>query len=129
MSEEEQGFGHGQPIADEGTGDWPISVLGAFYSSWAGQDQPTRLTIGSYRLELTCSACPEQYNVFLGDNQVGYLRLRHGGFTAETPDCGGKLLFELSPAGDGIFEPEERLPYLTRAIKAIHAALHQDQGQ
>ena len=26
----------------------------------------------------TCGACPEQYDVFLGDKQIGYVRLRGG---------------------------------------------------
>ena len=40
-------------------------------------------TINGYRLILTCGACPEQYDVFDGDRQVGYLRLRHGHFRAD----------------------------------------------
>ena len=34
----------------------------------------------------TCDACPEQYDVFRGEEKVGYLRLRWGSFTAECRD-------------------------------------------
>ena len=41
------------------------------------------------KLVLTCGACPEQYDAFDGERQVGYLRLRHGHFTVTCPDVGG----------------------------------------
>lgn len=68
------------------------------------------------RLELTCGACPEQYDVF---KQVGYLRLRHGEFRVDFPECGGETIYEANPAGDGIFEGGERMKYLTEAMNAI----------
>jgi len=77
--------------------------------------------IMGYSLCQTCFACPEQYEVFLNGEQVGYLRLRHGHFTAETPDCGGELVYESEPRGDGSFEEDEREAELTNAIRAIHA--------
>lgn len=64
-------------------------------------------------------ACPEQYGAFLDGEKVGYLRLRHGGFTVECPDCGGCLVFEASPIGDGAFEDDERDYYLRFAAAAI----------
>jgi hypothetical protein len=78
------------------------------------------MNIGEYKLVQTCGGCPEQYDVFLGEEQVGYLRLRHGNFTAEAPDCGGTYVYEAHPRGDGIFEENERLKYLTEAVVAIH---------
>lgn len=80
-----------------------------------------------YRFEKTCGACPEQYDVFSGDVKVGYLRLRHGHFSVECPDCGGDVVFWASPQGDGLFEPEERAMYLLEAAKAI--AAHQGEKQ
>lgn len=78
------------------------------------------LLIHGYNLVLTCSACPEQYDVFDSKGtQVGYLRLRHGSFTVSCPDYGGKLVYQAYPKGDGIFEDAERLDYLTEAILAI----------
>ena len=76
--------------------------------------------IHSYRLVLTCSACPEQYDVFddLGQ-QVAYFRLRHGGFRVDVPDVGGETIYTANPEGDGIFKDHERVRYLTEAILAV----------
>lgn len=70
-------------------------------------------------LVLTCEACPEQYDVFNGAEQVGYLRLRHGEFRVDFPDCGGETIYEAEPNGDGTFDANERLVYLTKAMRAI----------
>ena len=72
------------------------------------------------RLVQTCTACPEQYDVF-DDNggQIGYLRLRHGHFTAQIDGPGGAVVYEANPQGDGIFEPDERDEYLTAALTEI----------
>lgn len=75
--------------------------------------------IFQYKLVPTCFACPEQYDVFEGDEQMGYLRLRHGDFTAEYPDCGGTLVFEACPEGDGRFMKAERMAYLHLAVEAL----------
>jgi hypothetical protein len=75
--------------------------------------------IGEYDLEKTCSACPEQYDVTRNGVQAGYLRLRHGYFNADVPDCGGETVYEGRPEGDGIFEEHERERYLTEAVEAI----------
>ena len=37
--------------------------------------------------------CPEQYDVYFGDFQIGYLRLRHGSFSASYPDYTGETVF------------------------------------
>lgn len=75
--------------------------------------------INGYELHMTCRACPEQYDVFKGVEQVGYLRLRHGTFRADYPDCGGGTVFVAYPNGDGIFEDDERDMFLEQAIRAI----------
>lgn len=81
------------------------------------------LLIHGYRLELTCAACPEQYDVFdTQGNQVGYLRLRHGVFTATVPDVvGGECVYRANVLGDGRFNNSERHGYLTLAIEHIQA--------
>ena len=78
-----------------------------------------------FELELikTCSACPEQYDVLLGAERVGYMRLRHGYFYASVPDVGGRIVYEAEPNGDGCFEPDERDHYLGEALWAIAASL------
>ena len=85
--------------------------------------------ITDYRLEMTCGACPEQYDVFLGDEQVGYLRLRHGYFYASVPDCSDSIVFEAHPKGDGVFESNERKYYLTKAIEAIDNYRKNNEGE
>ena len=75
--------------------------------------------IHGYRLELTCGACPEQYDVYAGDEMVAYFRLRHGTFRVDVPDCGGETIYEANPNGDGVFETEERVKYLTEAVLAV----------
>jgi len=74
----------------------------------------------------SCFACPEQYDVLdENNNQVGYLRLRHGAFSVEQPDCGGEIIYEANPKGDGMFDEEERGFYLEKAREAILKALEE----
>jgi uncharacterized protein YbbK (DUF523 family) len=70
---------------------------------------------------MTSCACPEQYEVFdeKTRDQIGYLRLRHGWFRADTPSCGGETVYEANPHGDGVFDEDARMGYLTDAVKAI----------
>ena len=71
------------------------------------------------KLVLTCMACPESWEAFDGEKLTGYLRLRHGHFTVQCPDVGGDLVYEAYPAGDGIFDKEERDYYLRFAVDRI----------
>jgi hypothetical protein len=71
------------------------------------------------KLILTCGACPEQYDAVLDGKTVGYLRLRHGSFRVDVPECGGETIYEASPEGDGAFEDHERDYYLRFAVDAI----------
>ena len=77
------------------------------------------MSIEIVRLVMTCSACPEQYDAFIGDKKIGYLRLRHGHFTVEYPDCGDEMVYTASPDGDGIFNNDERDYYLRFAVDAL----------
>lgn len=81
----------------------------------------------SIRLEQTSGACPEQYDAYIGDRMVGYLRLRHGCFRVDYPDCGGETIFEASPHGDGEFVDHERDYFLAEAKLAIVGRLEQKQ--
>lgn len=72
------------------------------------------------QLSLTCGACPEQYDAFLDGKQVGYLRLRHGWFRVDFPDCGGETIYESGDMrGDGCFDEDEREYFLNEAKLAI----------
>lgn len=75
------------------------------------------------QLVKTCSAFPEQYDAYIGDDRekpVGYLRLRHGYFCVVCPWVRGDLVYESEPDGDGIFEDYEREPNLNAAKEAIY---------
>lgn len=78
------------------------------------------IMIHGYRLERTCFACPEQYDVYdsLGQ-QVAYFRLRHGVFRVDVPNCGGETIFSSNPDGDGLFSDEERVHQLTQAVLSV----------
>lgn len=71
-------------------------------------------------LQLTCGACPEQYDLKddKGDMRA-YFRLRHGYFRVEVPDCGGEIVYDAEPEGDGIFEDEERPKFMTEGMDAV----------
>jgi len=72
------------------------------------------------RLEKTCNACPEQYDAFIGDERVGYLRLRHGYFSVSCPYHFGEVVFSSeSCEGDGEFSEHEREGFLSLAKEAI----------
>jgi hypothetical protein len=72
-------------------------------------------------LAKTCDSCPEQYDAYFGDECIGYLRLRHGKFTATYPDVGGDLVFSGEPIGDGSFLPDERDKWLYAGCAALLA--------
>jgi len=80
------------------------------------------------RLVKTCSACPEQYDVFQGKRLIGYLRLRHSHFSVDwLPN--GKLdgtaieLLDAGTVGDGEFYDEaEREKYLSLARTLLRKA-------
>ena len=114
----------------------PKPFQGAFDEFWATSnfpnddddwDPPNEITIlkgtdTAYRLVLVCLACPEAWSVHLDEREVGYLRLRHGHFTARFPDHNGKMVFETTQIqGDGCFSDEkERMRSLKKAITRIH---------
>ena len=75
------------------------------------------------RLVKTCDACPEQYNVFIGKRQVGYIRLRHGELTVSCPDAGGRVILTILVRGDGRFEDDEREYYLSLVKEAIRFSI------
>lgn len=75
------------------------------------------------KLVQTSIAYPEQYDAFLGNQIVGYLRLRGGSFRVNYPNFEGKIIYEAQPNGDGFFSDDERDFYLNKAIKVIEREL------
>ena len=64
-------------------------------------------------------ACPEQYDVFKDGEQVAYYRLRHGEFTIDYPNVLGLTILSADANGDGIFDKDERVAYLSKAMELI----------
>lgn len=79
----------------------------------------------------TCGACPEQYDVFLDDRQVGYVRLRHGYLSIRYPDVSGDEVYQAYPRNsDGCFTDDGvRRRHLKRGAKAILEKLIQSPTQ
>lgn len=69
------------------------------------------------------SMCPEQYDVYEGNKQVAYLRVRFGHFTVDMPDAGDETVYKTAIKGDGEFESEERQEQLEKAIRIIRNKL------
>ena len=58
-----------------------------------GEEQLLDIKIQGLQFVQTCFACPEQYDVFQGDERVGYIKLRWG-----------RLRVDFPPSGDTIYE-------------------------
>lgn len=78
-------------------------------------------------IKMTCPACPEQYDIFKNGKQVAYYRLKHGEFTVDYPTCLKEEIMNESPNGDGIFDDNERLIYLTKAMRAVISRINSEQ--
>lgn len=94
--------------------------------------RPTNVTINGLLFRLTCSACPEQYDVRDSTGkQVGYVRLRHGQFTVDYPDClEDELMCENFDEDEGCFESDQRRAYwLGRAADAIRERLKKEGNE
>jgi hypothetical protein len=91
-----------------------------------GKATSTNRIVNGLRFVMTCSACPEQYDVFRGEEKVGYVRIRHGTLTVDYPECRGENLICAEVNGDGEFaSEEERTNWLFNAAEAIIARIDQ----
>lgn len=74
----------------------------------------------------TCDMCPEQYDVYKGTKQVGYVRLRWGNLTVDFPDALDKLIYhkKFNEECKGCFNDDnERMTYLKKIAKCIKEEL------
>lgn len=88
--------------------------------------------LNQIELVMTCAACPEQYDAFYKGKQVGYLRLRHGCFSVDYPNCGAisnTIYYSEDMKGDGMFEDDEREHFLTEAKIAIVKKLKEQKEE
>ena len=80
----------------------------------------------------TCGACPEQYDVFKGGRQVGYVRLRWGTVTCDFPDCRGDTIYSHSfeDGWKGNFADDaEREKYLNEIATMLNARIQLEKAR
>ena len=71
------------------------------------------------RLVKTCDCSPEQYDAYIGDMRVGYIRVRWGQITVTCPWVGGEVVYSSVTNGYGFLADYERARHLSNARKAI----------
>jgi hypothetical protein len=72
------------------------------------------------KLIQTCGAYHEQYDAFIHDRKVGYLRLRHGHFTVHCSNTSSITVFEAYTKDGGLFkDDDERKMFLQKAKDTI----------
>lgn len=71
------------------------------------------------KLVKTCDCSPEQYDAYIGDMKVGYIRCRWGQVTVECPSVGGEVVYKSMTEGYGSFTDDERYTHLSAASRAI----------
>lgn len=79
----------------------------------------------------TCGACPEQYDVFKDDKQVGYVRLRWGHLTCDYPDHRGEAIYSESfdDGWKGCFDDDnERNKYLLIIANELNNYLEKQEN-
>jgi len=84
------------------------------------------LTIEELLFHKTCDMCPEQYDVYKGTKQVGYVRLRWGNLTVDFPNALDKLIYskDFGNGYKGCFNDDnERILYLKKVAKCIKEEL------
>ena len=76
------------------------------------------MKLGNYEFKQTCSACPEQYDVFDKEGrQVAYVRLRWGSLYAACPDVGGTIIYSADIGNDdGCFRSDKQRSHHLRNI-------------
>lgn len=96
------------------------------YKSIVNFDRKDLIDVDGLVFHKTCDACPEQYDVYKGAKQVGYVRLRMGNLTVDFPDALDKLIYhkKFSEEYKGCFSDDnERMTYLKKIAKCIKEEL------
>jgi hypothetical protein len=89
-------------------------------------DYTKRIKATNIDFELTCYACPEQYDVYIDGKQVAYVRLRWGCLRVTVPDVGGVLVYEheYDDEWQGCFDSDEDREFHLDAIADILYNIH-----
>jgi hypothetical protein len=78
-----------------------------------------RLAATGLAMQCTCTAAPEQYELFKDGAPAGYIRVRWSHFTVDFPEAAGECLHDGSADGFGCFTDSEREACLLMAIDLI----------
>lgn len=98
--------------------------------------QKDKTIINGLTFILTSVGCPEQYEIFKDENQVGYVRIRSGWFRIDYPkhkyEKGSKTIFEKQVSVNmlkGQFNRSERAYYLKLTADLINYRLEKYEQQ
>ena len=85
------------------------------------EEESNSLFIKGLEFRLTCLMCPEQYDVFLDNVQVAYVRLRRGYLSVDSPDCGDETIYKHQFINkQGCFKSaKQRIKYLKKIARII----------
>lgn len=89
-----------------------------------------RINTHNFEFHETCGACPEQYDVYLEGDQVGYVRLRWGTLRCDYPDVGGEMIYEhdFDEAYAGCFYSDDQRDYhLDLIAKALYNRIYESE--
>ena len=90
------------------------------------------ITINGLDFIMTCSACPEQYDVLKDGEMVGYVRFRFSELRCDYKDCGGERiythLFDDCPMLGTFINNSERMHYLKLIADKINERLKDDNS-
>lgn len=84
----------------------------------------------TFEFRETCGACPEQYDVYLDGEQVGYVRLRWGCLRCDYPDVGKQTIYcyDFDDGWQGCFDDYEQREYhLDLIAKAIYNRIYESE--
>jgi hypothetical protein len=84
-----------------------------------------------FEVRLTCSACPEQWDILIDGEMVGYLRCRSSRWRLDYPDvCGETLISEPWHPERGRYESnfdDERPAIFDRVFRTLTARIMEDK--
>ena len=89
------------------------------------------MIINDLDFKQTCGACPEQYDVFKDEKQVGYVRLRWGNLSCCYPDHEGDEIYAESfdDGWKGCFDDDnERNKYLLIIANELNNYLEKNEN-
>ena len=84
-------------------------------------DYTKRIKAVNIDFELTCHACPEEYDVYIEGKQVAYVRLRWGHLRVDVPDIGGETVYVYNWKDEwkGFFASDEEKEFHLDSIALI----------